>query len=203
MSSFTLQAQARADKGKGASRRLRRLNDQVPAILYGDDKTPAMLSVSHKDLSKCLESEAFYSSIITLSVDGQAQKVLLRDLQRHPAAPRILHADFQRVSRDRKIHVHIPLHFINQDRCHGVKNQGGMIQHNANEVHVSCLPQNLPEFIEVDMLDYHVGQAVHLSDLKLPPGVESVELSHGPEHDLPVATVLAPKGGAAEDTAEA
>lgn len=102
MSSFTLQAQTRADKGKGASRRLRRLNDQVPAILYGDDKAPAMLSVPHKDLAKCLESEAFYSSIITLDIDGQPHKVLLRDLQRHPAAPRILHADFQRVSGTKK-----------------------------------------------------------------------------------------------------
>ena len=105
------------------------------------------------------------------------------------------------MSRDRKLHVHIPLHFINQEKCRGVKDQGGMIQHNAVEVHVSCLPQDLPEFIEVDMLSCEVGDSVHLSDLKLPAGVESVELSHGPEHDLPVATVLAPKGGVAEETA--
>jgi large subunit ribosomal protein L25 len=117
MSSFTLQAQTRADKGKGASRRLRRLNNEVPAILYGDDKAPVMLSVPHKDLMKCLESEAFYSSIITLDINGQAHKVLLRDLQRHPAAPRILHADFQRVSGTKKIHMRVPLHFINEDVC--------------------------------------------------------------------------------------
>ena len=199
MSSFTLQAQARADKGKGASRRLRRLNDQVPAILYGDDKTPAMLSVSHKDLSKCLESEAFYSSIITLNVDGQAQKVLLRDLQRHPAAPRILHADFQRVSGTKKIHMRIPLHFINEDICAGVKQQGGVINHSMNELEVSCLAADLPEFIEVDLAAVVVDQIVHISDLKLPKGVESVALSHGADHDLPVVAVHAIKGGSSEE----
>jgi large subunit ribosomal protein L25 len=196
---FVLNAAARGDVGKGASRRLR--NDElVPGIVYGGTKAPRSISVSHRELTKALENEAFFSHLITLKMEDGAEEVILKDLQRHPARPRILHADFQRVSRDRKIHVHIPLHFINQEKCHGVKNQGGMIQHNANEVHVSCLPQDLPEYIEVDMSAYHVGQSVHLSDLNLPAGVESVELSHGPEHDLPVATVLAPKGGAVEET---
>jgi large subunit ribosomal protein L25 len=188
---FVLNAVVRGDVGKGASRRLR--NDElVPAIVYGGTQQPRNVSLSHRELVKALE--------ITLQLEGGAEEVILKDLQRHPARPRILHADFQRVSRDRKLHVHIPLHFINQEKCHGVKNQGGIIQHNANEVHVTCLPQDLPEYIEVDMTAYHVGQAVHLSDLKLPAGVESVELSHGPEHDIPVATVLAPKGGAVEET---
>ncbi|MBK8102406.1 MAG: 50S ribosomal protein L25/general stress protein Ctc [Cellvibrionales bacterium] len=199
MSSFTLQAQTRADKGKGASRRLRRLNNEVPAILYGDDKAPAMLSVPHKDLAKCLESEAFYSSIITLTVDGQAQKVLLRDLQRHPAAPRILHADFQRVSGTKKIHMRVPLHFINEDICAGVKQQGGAINHSMNELEVSCLAADLPEFIEVDLAAVVVDQIVHISDLKLPKGVESVALSHGADHDLPVVAVHAIKGGSSEE----
>src|SRR6478609_7608309 len=168
MSSFTLQAQARADKGKGASRRLRRLNDQVPAILYGDDKAPVMLSVPHKDLWKCLDAEAFYSSIITLSVDGQPHKVVLRDLQRHPAAPRILHADFQRVSGTKKIHIRVPLHFIHEDSCVGVKQQGGAINHSMSELEVSCLAADLPEFIEVDLAAVEVNQIVHISDLKLP-----------------------------------
>ena len=193
MSSFTLQAHARADKGKGASRRLRRLNDLVPAILYGDDKTPAMLSVPHKDLVKCLDSEAFYSSIITLDVDGQPHKVLLRDLQRHPASPRILHVDFQRVSGTRKIHIRVPLHFLHEESCVGVKQQGGAISHNMNELEVSCLAADLPEFIEVDLAAVEVGQVIHISDLKLPKGVESVELSHGADHDLPVVTVNAVK----------
>jgi len=196
---FVLNAVVRGDVGKGASRRLR--NDElVPAIVYGGTQQPRNVSLSHRELVKALENEAFFSHLITLKLEDGAEEVILKDLQRHPARPRILHADFQRVSRDRKLHVHIPLHFINQEKCHGVKNQGGIIQHNANEVHVTCLPQDLPEFIEVDMTAYHVGQAVHLSDLKLPAGVESVELSHGPEHDIPVATVLAPKGGAVEET---
>ncbi len=199
---FVLNAAARGDAGKGASRRLRR-TDQVPAIVYGGTAAPRNVAVSHRELVKALENEAFFSHLITLKIEDGNEEVILKDLQRHPSRPLILHADFQRVSRDRKLHVHIPLHFVNQDRCHGVKNQGGVIQHNANEVHVSCLPQDLPEFIEVDMLSYHVGQSVHLSDLVLPPGVESVELSHGPEHDIPVATVLAPKGGAVEETEQA
>jgi large subunit ribosomal protein L25 len=193
MSSFTLQAYVRADKGKGASRRLRRLNAQVPAILYGDDKTPAMLSVPHKDLLKCLDSEAFYSSIITLDIDGQPHKVLLRDLQRHPARPIILHVDFQRVSGTRKIHIRVPLHFINEDSCVGVKQQGGSISHSMNELEVSCLAADLPEFIEVDLAAVEVGQVVHISDLKLPQGVESVALHHGADHDLPVVAVNAVK----------
>ena len=195
---FVLNAVVRGDVGKGASRRLR--NDElVPAIVYGGTQQPRNVSLSHRELVKALENEAFFSHLITLKLGDGAEEVILKDLQRHPARPRILHADFQRVSRDRKLHVHIPLHFINQEKCHGVKNQGGVIQHNANEVHVTCLPQDLPEYIEVDMTAYHVGQAVHLSDLELPAGVESVELSHGPEHDIPVATVLAPKGGAVEE----
>lgn len=196
---FVLNAVVRGDVGKGASRRLR--NDElVPAIVYGGAQQPRNVSLSHRELVKALENEAFFSHLITLKLADGAEEVILKDLQRHPARPRILHADFQRVSRDRKIHVHIPLHFINQEKCRGVKDQGGMIQHNANEVHVTCLPQDLPEYIEVDMAQYQVGEAVHISDLKLPAGVESVELSHGPEHDLPVATVLAPKGGAVEET---
>ena len=198
MSSFTLQAQTRADKGKGASRRLRRLNNEVPAILYGDDKAPAMLSVPHKDLAKCLESEAFYSSIITLNVDGQAQKVLLRDLQRHPSAPRILHADFQRVSATSKIYIRVPFHFINEDNCAGVKQQGGAISRSMNDLEISCLVADLPEFIEIDMANVMVDQIIHISDLKLPKGVESVALSHGADHDLPIVAVHAVKGGSEE-----
>ncbi len=198
MSSFTLQANTRADKGKGASRRLRRLNDQVPAILYGEDKPASMLSLLHKDIAKALESEAFYSSVITLSIDGQDHKVLLRDVQRHPAAPRILHVDFQRVSSTKKIHMRVPLHFINEDVCIGVKQQGGVINHNVSELEVSCLAADLPEFIEVDLSAVEVEKVVHISDLKLPKGVESVALSHGADHDLPVVAVHAVKGGGAE-----
>jgi large subunit ribosomal protein L25 len=194
MSSFTLQAQARADKGKGASRRLRRLENLVPAVLYGDDKPAAMLSVPHKDLLKCLESEAFYSSIINLIVDGQEQKVLLRDVQRHPAQPRVLHVDFQRVSGSKKIHMRVPLHFINEESCIGVKQSGGAISHSLSQLDITCLAADLPEYIEVDLANVDVGQIIHISDLKLPKGVESVDLHKGADHDLPVVAVNAIKG---------
>ncbi len=194
MSSFTLQAQARADKGKGASRRLRRLNDLVPAVLYGDDKPAAMLSVPHKDLMKCLESEAFYSSVISLNVDGQDHKVLLRDVQRHPAQPRVLHVDFQRVSGTKKIHMRVPLHFINEENCVGVKQGGGAISHSLTQLDITCLAADLPEYIEVDLANVEVGQIIHISDLKLPKGVESVDLHKGADHDLPVVAVNAIKG---------
>jgi large subunit ribosomal protein L25 len=197
---FVLNAASRGDVGKGASRRLRQGTDfRVPAILYGADKPPQPLSLSHRELAKALENEGIFSHLITLNVDGAAEQVILKDLQRHPAKPRVMHADFQRVSKDRKIHVHIPLHFTNQDKCYGVKSQGGMVQHNANELYITCLPQDLPEFIEVDMTPYHVGQSVFISDLQLPAGVESMALLAGEDHDLPVATVLHPKGAGADE----
>lgn len=199
---FEINAASRGDAGKGASRRLRR-EGLVPAILYGGDVAPGNISVSHRELVKALENESFFSHIITMKLDGSELPVILKDLQRHPARPLILHADFQRISMDRKINMHIPLHFTNQDKCAGVKNQGGLIQHNANEIYITCLPADLPEYIEVDMTPYAVGESAHLSDLKLPAGVESVALLQGPEHDLPVATVLAPKGGAEETPAAA
>ncbi|MCW8194931.1 50S ribosomal protein L25/general stress protein Ctc [Proteobacteria bacterium 005FR1] len=192
---FTLDAEARADMGKGASRRLRRQGNRVPAIIYGDDKEPQNISVLHKDLMKQLENEAFYSHIVKLNVDGTAQDVILKDLQRHPAKNQILHADFLRVSSTKKLHTKVPLHFVNEDVCVGVKMQGGSISHNITELDISCLPGDLPEFIEVDLAEVQAGQIVHISDLKLPKGVESVDLSHGAEHDLPVVTVNKPKAG--------
>ncbi|MBP8926737.1 MAG: 50S ribosomal protein L25/general stress protein Ctc [Pseudomonadales bacterium] len=195
---FVLSAAARGNVGKGASRRLRK-EELVPGIIYGGDKAPRMIALSHKDLTKALENEVFFSHLITLNVDSESEEVILKALQRHPSKPRLLHADFQRVVRGRKLHVHVPLRFLNEDKCHGVKQQGGMIQHNAMEVHVNCLPKDIPEFIEVDMLDLQVGDAVHLSELVLPEGVESIELMHGPEHDVPVASVHATKVGAGDD----
>ncbi len=193
---FELNATARTDLGKGASRRLRRLADMVPAIIYGEGKAPANISIPHKDIQKALSNEAFFSHIITLSVDGKSEQVVIKALQRHPAKPRIMHADFQRVSADHAIVVAVPLHFINEDKCKGVKLGGGSIIKNLNELQISCLPKDLPEFIEVDMIDVGVGESLHISQIVLPAGVTSVDLAHGHDADNAVVTVLAPRGGA-------
>jgi len=195
---FVLNAQSRADAGKGASRRLRKSNG-VPAIIYGGKSAPANISLIHDDILHATENEAFFTSILTLNVEGTSESVIIKDLQRHPAKPRIMHADFQRVSADQEIHVKVPLHFINEETCHGVKMQGGRITHTMTELEITCLPKDLPEFLEVDLKDLESGQSLHISDVKMPKGVESVALSHGEEHDLPVASVIPPKGGAASD----
>ena len=200
---FTLAAKARTDAGKGASRRLRRLAGELPGIIYGGTKAPQNISLSHKDLSKALEDEAFYSHIITLTVDGTAENVVLKDLQRHPAKAALLHADFQRVDETHTITMRVPLHFINQEKCVGVRLEGGAVSHSISEIEVRCLPQNLPEFIEVDVADLHVGDMVHISQLKLPAGVESVELSHGEGHDHAVVSVHLPRGAATDAAEEA
>ena len=200
---FEFTAEVREDKGKGASRRLRRLADQVPAILYGGDKDPQPLTLIRKDLEKALENEAFYSHVLTINVGKAKEKAILKDLQRHPAKDRVMHADFMRVSDDVKIKVNVPIHFLNEDNCVGVKTEGGMVQHSETDVEVLCLPANIPEYVEVDMLEVAVGDIIHLSDIKLPEGVESVALSHGEDHDLAVASVLAPKGISEEEELEA
>jgi large subunit ribosomal protein L25 len=199
---FVLNAQLRTDLGKGASRRLRRNDSLMPGVVYGGNADPVSISIQHKDIHKASQNEAFYSHIISLVVDGKAEDVIIKDLQRHPAKDILLHADFLRISGDVKITVNVPLHFINEDTCVGVKMGGGSIQHSATEVEVSCLPKDLPEFIEVDMAEAELGAHLHQSDLKLPEGVTSVALSHGADHDLPVASVNAPKGGAKDDDGE-
>jgi large subunit ribosomal protein L25 len=200
---FKLDATARNDLGKGASRRLRRLAGEVPAIVYGGNVAPLNVSVSHNELIKHLEHEAFYSHIINLNVDGVVQDVILKDLQRHPAKPVVLHADFLRIDRNTRLTTHVPLHFINEATSKGVKIQGGKVVHNLTQINVSCLPHNLPEFIEVDLASAEVGTIIHLSDLKLPSGVTSVDLAQGADHNLAVATIVKPKGGAEEATTEA
>jgi large subunit ribosomal protein L25 len=198
-SNFTLAARVRTDAGKGASRRLRRLAGELPAIVYGGDKAPLNISVPHKDLTKALEDERFYSHIIKLNVEGSGtESVVLKALQRHPAKPQLLHADFLRVDATHTITMRVPLHFINEDKCVGVRLGGGSISHAMSDLEVKCLPSNLPEFIEVDLVDMKVGDILHISDLKLSAGVESVQLSHGADHDLPVVSVLAPRGGSEE-----
>ena len=202
MSDFTLNANSREDMGKGASRRLRRLADQVPAVVYGGKADAQSISLLHKDLAHACENESFYSQIIELDIDGKSESVILKDLQRHPAKALILHADFLRVDKKQKLTIKAPLHFINEDSCIGVKMQGGVVSHSMTELEISCLPADLPEFIEVDMQDVEVDQIVHISDLKLPEGVESVALSHGSDHDLAIAAVHVPKRAAADDAEE-
>ena len=196
---FEITAAARADMGKGASRRLRRLADQVPAIIYGGDKEPQPLTLIRKDLEKALENEAFYSHVLTINVDSKKEKAILKDLQRHPAKNLVMHADFLRVRDDVKIKVNVPIHFLHEEECVGVKTEGGIIQHAETDIEVSCLPADMPEYVEVDMLEVEVGGIVHLSDIKLPKGVESVALSHGEDYDLSIASVLARKGGTEEE----
>ncbi|WP_053981029.1 50S ribosomal protein L25/general stress protein Ctc [Marinagarivorans algicola] len=199
---FKVIASSRELSGKGASRRLRREQGLLPAIIYGGDKAPQSVTLVHKDLIKHLDSEAFYSHIITIEVDGTAESVILKDLQRHPAKPVILHADFLRVSADSAITVSVPLHFVNETTSKGVKVGGGIVNHTMTQLDISCLPGQLPEYIEVDLIDVEVGQTVHISDIKLPEGVSSVALSHGADHDLPVASIIKPKGVSDDSDAE-
>ena len=188
MNDFTLNAEARSDLGKGASRRLRRLAALVPAVVYGGDKAPESISMLAKEVAKLLENEAAYSHIIELNVGGTKQNVVIKALQRHPAKGHVLHADFVRVVAGQKLTAIVPLHFLNQEAA--VK-KGGEISHTETELEVTCLPKDLPEFIEVDLANAEIGTIVHLSDLKAPKGVEFVALAHG--KDLAVANVHAPR----------
>ena len=199
MVDFTLNANARDDLGKGASRRLRRNADLVPAIVYGGNKEPQSISIAARELNKALENDAFYSSIIGLSIDGKVEEVLIKALQRHPAKPRLLHADFQRIVAGQKVTVHVQLHFTNEETCVGVKQEGGMVFRNLPEVEVSCLPKDLPDFIEVDLLNLKLGESLHLTDLKLPEGVEIPSLALGEDHNLPVVTIMAQRTAAADE----
>ena len=192
---FELNAEVRTDLGKGASRRLRHFDGRVPAIIYGGDKAPQPLSLIRKDLEKALENEAFFSHVLIVNVGKDREKAILKDLQRHPAKNRVTHVDFMRIDDNVAIRVHVPIHFINETTCYGVKTQGGMIQHQATDIEVQCLPVNIPSFIEVDMLKVETGQIIHLSDVTLPAGVTSVALALGEDHDLAIASVIAPKGG--------
>jgi large subunit ribosomal protein L25 len=183
-----ISARRRATQGTGASRRLRR-RGMVPGIVYGGASGPVNIQLDHKDLLQKLTTEAFHASILTLDVEGAKEQVLLRAFNMHPYRGQVMHVDFQRVSRDRKIHMKVPLHFVNEDRSAGVKEQGGVINHVLNELDVRCFPDDLPEFIEVDLGGLTVGHSVHVSDLRLPRGVEAV--LHRGENPV-VATIIVP-----------
>jgi len=202
---FVIEAFPRDDKGRGASRRLRREERKIPAIIYGAGKEATAISIWHNELKKALENEAFFSHILTIELNGKKESVIMKDLQRHPYKLLLTHADFQRVEKDQEIFVHVPLHLLNEDSAPAIKTFGGVAFRLMTEVEVACLPQDLPEFIEIDMADVEMDQIVHMSDLKLPKGVRIPALQHDAEHDQAVVSVSKPKGvkaDEAEDEAE-
>ncbi len=185
--SFELNVEPRADVGKGASRRLRREN-KVPGIIYGADAEPVNIQMGQNVLQQHLENEAFFTHILTLHVGDRTETVVLKDLQRHPAKPIVLHVDFQRIAEDRPLTKRVPLHFVNQEKSPGVK-LGAPVSHNLGYVEISCLPKDLPEYIDVDMSGMEAPSALYLSDLKLPDGVTIPALALGSDHDMAVVQV--------------
>lgn len=197
MSTIQLEAQSRTDMGKGASRRLRRLENKVPAVLYGGNKKPVSIHFHHHKVIKALETESIYSSVFDITVDGKVEHVILKALQRHPFKPIVMHMDLQRVSGKDVLVKLIPIHFINEQQSPGIK-AGGIVQHTMTQVEIRCQAKDLPEFIEVDMSKIGMDDVVHLSDLKLPKGAQlTVDLSDG-SHDAPVVSIHAPKVSSAE-----
>jgi len=197
---FNITAESRSDVGKGASRRLRK-EGKVPGVIYGSSQQPQSIKVDHDHLMHHLEHEAFYSHILTVSVDGKANKAVLKDLQRHPAKPKIMHVDFLRVGDKDVITMHVPLHFKGEDVAPGVKNEGGIVSHLMTTVDIACQAKDLPEYLEVDISGLHTGHSLHLSDIPLPKGVSIPALAQGEDHNLPVVSIHVPRGGAAEEEA--
>ena len=196
----TISAELRDVQGTGASRRLRHAG-KVPAILYGSGKDTAMLTLSHNSLYHNLEDESFHSSILTVEINGKKEKAILRDVQMHAFKQLIMHIDLQRVSAKDKIHMNVPFHFSGGEEAPGVKVEGGIVSHLVTELDIVCLPDDLPEFIAVDISALNLGDSIHLSEITLPKGVESSALSHG--DDLAVVTVVAVRGSAEDDEVEA
>ncbi len=202
MSDYTIIAEKRDDLGKGASRRLRHAG-LVPGIIYGAGKDPVSFQMKHSELEKQLLNEAFYSSVLSLDLDGKEESVVLKDMQRHPAKNRIMHLDLLRIDKTHKLTMTIPLHFINEETCIGVKQDGGAISHHMSDLEVSCLASNLPEYIEVDMAEVGIDQTIHLSDLVMPEEVEINALLHGGDESQPVASVHVRKAAPVEEDAVA
>lgn len=199
MAAIEVVAFPRSAQGKGASRRLRR-HGKVPGVIYGGASAPVAIELDHNALYQHLRREAFHASILSMSVNGTKEQVLLRDVQMHPFRVEVLHVDFQRVTQDKQIHVKVPLHFVNGETAPGVKLAGGIVSHILNDLEVTCLPKDLPAFIEVDLAQLEAGHSIHLSDLKLPAGVEALAAQSG--EDPVVATCVLPRA-AVEEEAEA
>ena len=191
MNEFEVVARPRDALGTNASRRLRRTG-RIPAILYGGGKDPMPLSIEENRIKKQIENEAFAAHVLTVKIDGAESQAVLKSVHREPATERVIHMDFQRISASSEIHMHVPLHFMNEEACSG-KKAGGIVTHLLVEVEVGCLPKDLPEYIEVDMAALEVGDAVHLSELALPEGVHIMALAHNPDNDQPVVNVQHPQ----------
>ncbi|RDX38235.1 50S ribosomal protein L25/general stress protein Ctc [Kangiella sp. HD9-110m-PIT-SAG07] len=203
MSDFTLKAELRSDIGKGASRRLRRLADKIPAIVYGGKEDAKSITLEHDEINNMLDDEAAYSSIINLNIDGETEEVLIKDLQRHPFKLKLLHVDFKRIVRGENMEANVPLHFINEDAAPG-KKDGGIMSHQLTTVEISCRPRNLPEYIEVDLGEMNIGDSIHLSEITLPEGVELIAFMHGDveDNDLTVANMVPPAVEEVEEDAD-
>ena len=201
MQAYELKVQPRNELGKNASRRLRR-SGRIPGTVYGANKEPQSISVLHDDVLHRLDHEAFFSSILTINFDSDSEQVVLKDLQRHPYKPEILHVDFLRIDEKQKITMRVPIHFINEHLCPGVKTGGGVVSRIMTELEINCLPGDLPEFIDVDLADLNLGDTVHLSDIVLPEGVEIYALFRGGDASASVASVHLPKGGIEEEELE-
>ncbi|SEK36182.1 LSU ribosomal protein L25P [Colwellia chukchiensis] len=195
---FTLDAEVRTDLGKGASRRLRHAN-KVPAILYGEGKAPISLTLEHKNVYRAQQEEAFYSHVLTLNVDGKPVECLLKDMQRHPYKQVIMHLDFLRIDAKHVVQVNAPIHFLNEDVA---EKSGGTVVHHVKDIAITCLPADIPEFIEIDVANLEMGQTIHLSDIALPKGATADELAKGESHDLAIATLNPPKGSSDDDAEE-
>lgn len=192
MQLFEITAEKRDDMGKGASRRLRRAG-LVPAIVYGGNREPQSVQLGQNELLQQLEHEAFYSHILSLKLAGNTEKVVLKDLQRHPYKPVILHVDLQRVDEKQELTMRVPLHFLNEEKCPGVKTGGGLVSHVLTDIEVICLPKDLPEYIEVDLSTLSLGETIHLGELQMPAGVQIATLTHGGDASQAVVTVALPR----------
>jgi large subunit ribosomal protein L25 len=195
---FDLIAEIREGQGKGASRRLRR-EGKVPAILYGAGRPPRQLAFDHNRVLRQLEQESFYSSILNIKVGEKSQDVIVKDIQRHPAKNQIMHMDFQRVVAGEKIRMNVPIHYLNEEIAIGVKQDGGSVSRLITDVEVSCLPKDLPEYFEVDIANLKLNEMLHLSDIKVPAGVEIPEIAQGPEHDHAIVSIHVIKAAPVED----
>lgn len=200
MEKFEFAAVTRNDRGKGASRRLRREN-KIPGVLYGGHSDSVAITLGHHDMLLHCAHESFYSHILTLKLDGKAERVVLKDMQRHVYKPFIMHMDFQRVSETEMLTMRVPIHFINEDRCVGVKISGGVISHLISDLEVTCLPKDLPEYITVDLEPLAIGDSVHLAELNMPAGVQITSLLHGGDANLAVVSLHLPRTGATEEGA--